>query len=132
MLTGPRNLTYSLERHRQRKIDVRSGSLYRADSLKTVASELAKYNLDLITVQEVRWDEDGSQPTDDYTFFYGSGNANYHLGTGVFIYNGIISTLTWVKFISHKVYITLRGRWCDIVLNVHAPTEGKSSYIRNC
>jgi len=32
-------------------------SLYRAGSLKTVASELAKYNLDSVAVQEVRCDE---------------------------------------------------------------------------
>jgi hypothetical protein len=37
-------------------------SLYRAGSLKTVASELAKYkyNLDLVAVHEVRWVEGGS------------------------------------------------------------------------
>jgi hypothetical protein len=23
------------------------------------------------------------------------------------------------------LYVTLKGRWCDIVLNVHAPTEDK-------
>jgi len=33
-----------------------------------------------------------------------------------------------VEFISdRKSYITVRGRWCDIiVLNVHAPTEDRS------
>jgi exonuclease III len=30
-------------------------SLYRVGSLKTVASELAKYNINLVVVQEVRW-----------------------------------------------------------------------------
>jgi exonuclease III len=30
-------------------------SLYGAGSLKTVASELAKYNLDLMAVQDIRW-----------------------------------------------------------------------------
>jgi hypothetical protein len=25
------------------------------------------------------------------------------------------------------LYIILRGRWCDIVLNVHAPTEDKTA-----
>jgi exonuclease III len=40
-------------------------SLYRAGSMKTVASKLAKYNLDLAAVQEVRWDEGGRQPADD-------------------------------------------------------------------
>jgi exonuclease III len=33
-------------------------SLYRSGSLKTVARELGKYKLDLVGVQEVRWDKD--------------------------------------------------------------------------
>jgi len=28
--------------------------------------------------QKVRWDEGGSQPADNYTFFYGNGNAHHH------------------------------------------------------
>jgi exonuclease III len=47
-------------------------TLYRAESLRTVTTELAKYNLDLVAVQEVRWVKGGSQPADDYTFFYGN------------------------------------------------------------
>jgi hypothetical protein len=27
-------------------------------------------------------------------------------------------------------YIMLRGRWCDIVLNVHAPTEDKTDDMK--
>jgi len=42
-------------------------SRFRAGSLKTVASELAKYNLDLVAVQEVRWVEGSSRPAEDYT-----------------------------------------------------------------
>jgi exonuclease III len=37
-----------------------------ASSLKTVASKLAKYKLHSVGVQEVRWDEVGIQPVDDY------------------------------------------------------------------
>jgi hypothetical protein len=52
----------SLERPRQRKMDVTFGtcnvtSLYRAGLLKTVRRELANYNLVLVAVQEVRWVE---------------------------------------------------------------------------
>jgi len=36
-------------------------SLCRTGSLKRVANKLAKYNLHLVAVQEVRWDEYGSQ-----------------------------------------------------------------------
>jgi hypothetical protein len=44
-----------------------------------------------------------------------------------FVYNGIISAIKKVKFISDRMpYIILRGPWCDIVLNVHTPTECRS------
>jgi hypothetical protein len=52
-----------------------------AGSLKAVESELAKYIFDLVAVQGVRWVEGGSQPADNYTFFYGNGKASHHLGT---------------------------------------------------
>jgi hypothetical protein len=32
-------------------------------SLKTLATELAKCKLDLVRVQEVRWEQDGTEPT---------------------------------------------------------------------
>ena len=28
-------------------------------------------------------------------------------------------------------YIVLRGRWCNIVLNMHAPSEEKSYYSKD-
>jgi hypothetical protein len=45
-------------------------SIYTTGSLKTVTSELTKCNLDLVAVQEVRWDIGGSEPAVDYKFFY--------------------------------------------------------------
>jgi len=36
-------------------------SRYRTGSLKTAASESEKYNFDLVAVQEVKWDNGGSQ-----------------------------------------------------------------------
>jgi hypothetical protein len=47
---------------------------YTAGSLKTVARELRKYRLDLVGVQEVRWEKWGSERAEDYTFFCGEGN----------------------------------------------------------
>jgi hypothetical protein len=47
--------------------------VYRSGSLKTVARELGKCKLDLVGVQEVRWDKGGTEWAEDYTFFYGEG-----------------------------------------------------------
>jgi exonuclease III len=54
-------------------------------SLKTVARELGKYKLDLVGVQEVRWENGGTERAEDYTFFYGQGNGVHQLGTGFFV-----------------------------------------------
>jgi len=54
-------------------------SLYRVGSFTAVARELAKYKLDLVCVQEVRWDREGTVRAGDYNFFYGKGNENHQL-----------------------------------------------------
>jgi exonuclease III len=43
-------------------------SLYRAGSMKTVARELGKYKLDLVGVQEVRWEKNGTERAEDVRF----------------------------------------------------------------
>jgi hypothetical protein len=42
------------------------------NKLETVTSEMTKYNLYIMAVQEARWDKDGSQPAEGYTQFYGN------------------------------------------------------------
>ena len=44
-------------------------SLYSAGSLTEAARELARYKLDLVGVQEVRWDKGGTVKAGDYIFF---------------------------------------------------------------
>jgi hypothetical protein len=71
-------------------MDLRFGTwnvrtLYRAGSLMTVAKETSKNKLDLMGVQEDRWDRGGTEPAGEYTIFYGKRKENHELGTG-FVY----------------------------------------------
>jgi hypothetical protein len=54
-------------------MDMRFGTwnvrnLYRAGSLMTVSRELSRYRLDLVGVQEVRWEGSGAVPAGECTF----------------------------------------------------------------
>jgi exonuclease III len=108
-------------------------SLYRIGSLRTIARELEKCKLDLVGVEELRWEKGGTEQAEDYTLFYGQANEDHQLGTGFFIYKRIVSVVRTVEFISGRMlYIILRGRWCNIiVLNVHAPCEDKGDDVKD-
>ena len=76
-----------LVRNKQRKRNTRFGtwnirSLYRAGSLTAAARELAKYKIDLVGVQEVRCEKEGTVRAGDYNFFYGKSDKNHEFGTG--------------------------------------------------
>jgi len=36
------------------------------------------YNIDLMAVQELRWNKSESKPAESYVFSYGNGNDIYH------------------------------------------------------
>jgi len=59
-------------------------SLYRSGSLTTVAREFARYKLDLVGVQEVRWDKGGMVRAGDYNFFLWKRKQKLSLGNKIF------------------------------------------------
>jgi hypothetical protein len=53
----------------------------------TVARGLSRCKLDLVGVQKVRWDKEGTVRAGDYKICYGRENENHQLGTEIFVYN---------------------------------------------
>jgi hypothetical protein len=43
--------------------------LYRVGTLMTVSRQLSRYRLDLVELQEVRWEGSGTAQAGEYTFF---------------------------------------------------------------
>jgi hypothetical protein len=88
------------KRPKVKEMDMRFGtrnvrSMSREGSLRKVAEEISKYKLDLLEVQEVRWDRGGTEPTGECTriYFYGKGKKNHELGTVFFVHKRIISAV---------------------------------------
>jgi hypothetical protein len=70
-------------------MDIRFGlwnvrGLYKAGSLITILRELARYKLDLVEVQEVRWEDVSTGHVAENTIFCGKGNENGELRTTFF------------------------------------------------
>jgi hypothetical protein len=74
-------------------------------SLRAVGEEISIYKLNLVGVQEVRWDGGGTERAGEYTFFYGKGNENHELGIGFLLHKRIISA---VKYGCETWSLTLR------------------------
>jgi hypothetical protein len=51
------------------------------------------YKSVLVGVQEVRWDAGSTVRAGDYIFFYGKGNENHQLGTGILVHHRRITQI---------------------------------------
>ena len=83
---------------------------------------ISEVKVDLLGVQEVRWDKEDTVSAGYYNF-YGKGNENHQLGTGFFVHHRIVSQLRVVFLRQRSSCIALRGCCCNIiVVNTQAPS----------
>jgi hypothetical protein len=87
-----------------------------------------------VGVHEVSWEGSGTEPTGEYTLFYGMENGNHELGIcHLHIRESYMQLRGFsLLMIGFHICIILRGHWCHIiVLNVHAPTEDKTDDVKD-
>ena len=89
-------------------------SLYRSGS---TARELARYKLELVVVQEVRWDK-GGMVREWNIFSMEKETKIINWKQDFFVHHRLVSAVKKVGFVSDRMsYIVLRGRWCNISPN---------------
>ena len=81
-------------------------SLYRADWLIAVARELARYKLDLLGVQDFRWDKGGTVRAGDCIFIHGK-ETKINWKQDFFVHHRTVSTVTEsIEFVSDRMWYT--------------------------
>ena len=78
-------------------------NLCRLGWLTAVARELARYKLDSVGVQELKWDSVGTIRAGDYNFFYGKRNKNYQLGTKYIVHHRRVSVVNAVQTVNDRM-----------------------------
>jgi hypothetical protein len=78
-------------------------SLYRSGFFTTAARELTRYKLDLVGVQEVRWDKESTIRAGKFNFYCGDVNENQHLETGLLVYYRVDRADKRVEFVSDRM-----------------------------
>lgn len=112
-------------------------SLYRAGALARLVEELAKYNITIAALQEIRWKSSDTLKTKDYTIFYSNKDKNT-LGTGFAVSHKIIDKVIGFRPENERLCsMRIRGKMFNITfINAHAPTEDseecdKDSFYEN-
>jgi len=92
-----------------------------------LVTEVEKYKMKCVALQEIRWEDNGTTKVSQTTIFNGKCEHPHKLGTGFAIHESIIHTVKEFRDISPRIStITIKSENFDAVLiNAHAPTEEK-------
>jgi len=102
-------------------------TLFKTGAAQGVVSEIERYRLKVVALQEIRWSDSGSVDIQDTTVFYGKCNDQRQFGTGFAVHKSLIPAIKDFKDVNPRISIlTLTTQWFDIsFVNLHALTEDK-------
>jgi hypothetical protein len=79
----------------------------------------------VVTLQEIRWDGNGTIEIQDTTIFYGECNKDRQFGTGFAIHKNLVHSVREFKSINPRISVlTIEALYFNIsFVNGHTPTE---------
>lgn len=103
-------------------------TLFKPGTAQCLVKEIRRYNLEVVVLQEIRWNEKGILNLKDRTIFYGECNDRRQFGTGFAVHKSIAPLVTEFKSTNPRMLtLTIKGQFFDITfLNGHAPMDEKA------
>ncbi|KAL4084333.1 hypothetical protein QTP88_028157 [Uroleucon formosanum] len=103
-------------------------TLFKPGAAQNIVKEIEKYNLKIVALQEIRWDDTGTLDIQETTILYGKCNERRQFGTGFAIHKSLVPNIREFKDINPRTsLLTMKAQFFDITfINVHAPSEDKS------
>lgn len=108
-------------------------SLYRPGATQKLLDELLKYKIDILAVQEIRWNGNGIIDKRNHRIYYSCHESAHSLGVG-FIVSKKMQHLVigWQHIDERMCVLRIKGKFFNMsIINVHAPTEEKPAETKD-
>jgi len=108
-------------------------TLFKPGKLQELMDEIAKTQIEILALQEVRWPSKGQTNKKDYLFYYsGTKEKTGQAGTGFLFMKKMQKHLINFELRKEKLCkIRIKGKYKNITLiNAYAPTKDKTEEIK--